>query len=1059
MKFAHLHLHSHYSLLDGLSKIDEILDRVEKLGMDAVALTDHGVMYGAIEFYTKAKAKNMKPIIGCELYIAARSMYDKDPNRDSSYFHLPVLAETNVGYHNLVKLVTKAHLEGFYYKPRVDKNLLREHHEGLIALSGCLAGEIPRAILRDDLHAAKNLIREYVGIFGKENFYLELQHHPEFPEQEKVNKTLIELGKEFSLPLVITADSHYPAPEDKDAHEVLLAVQTGSKLDEEERLTMKHADLSIKDPTAIAKDFSGLEETMENTAKIAERCNVDLALNKIVLPKFEIPAGQTPMEYLRSLTEEKLKDFYKADDEEAITRRNHELAIIEKTGFADYFLTVHDIAEFTKAKGIRTNTRGSAAGSLVSYVLGITAVDPLRYRLVFERFLNPERIAPPDIDIDVADDRRAEVIEYIREKYGRERVAQIITFGVMKARLAVRDVTRAMGLPYDLGDRISRLIPFNVTIEQALKGSRELKNLYDANNDAKVVMDMARRLEGVVRHASTHAAGLVITPSPLIEYVPLQQATRDSSDIITQYTMYDVEKIGLLKIDVLGLANLTVIKNTMRIIKKIYTESEEEIDLDKAGYEDPKVYQLLSSGETIGIFQLEGTGMTHYLKELKPSCFEDIISMVSLYRPGPLESIPDFIAAKHGRKKITYLHSSLEPILEESYGVIVTQDQVLRIAREFAGLTYAEADILRKAVGKKIKKLLDEQKEKFINGALKQGHDKRIAEKVWDFIEPFARYGFNRAHAASYARIAYHTAYLKAYYPKAFMAALLTSDFGNLDRIAIEIAECERLGIKILPPSVNRSFVEFGVVPDTEEISFSLAAIKGVGVGVAQAIQEERQTNGVYSSLSSFLERMPRHVINKKTLESLIKAGALDEFADRNQMLVGLDGMLRFADAVRKNTDSPQRGLFGTVSNGMVLKLPQAEPATKREKLAWERELLGLYLSDHPLNGIEARFTKAVTPIYKLTESIMNGNGKGTKVRISGIISLCQRIVTKTGRPMLFSQVEDRSAKIEVVVFSDTLERNPLIWQKDRLVVVEGRLDSRNGALKLICEHAEPIEV
>ncbi|MBI2634029.1 MAG: DNA polymerase III subunit alpha, partial [Parcubacteria group bacterium] len=878
-------------------------------------------------------------------------------------------------------------------------------------------------------------------IFGKENFYIELQHHPESEDQQKANPVLRELAKEFSLPLVVTTDSHYPKLEDRDAHDVLLAVQTGSQIDEAERLSLKAADLSIKTPEEIEKAFRDLPEALENTWKLAERCNVQFEFDKLVFPKFQTATNEDSISYLRKLAYENFAKFYAETDQEAKERLEYELGVIEKTGFGDYFLIVQDFIRFAKEKGILTNTRGSAAGSLVSYVLGITAIDPIKYNLIFERFLNPERVAPPDIDLDVADDKREEVIEYIREKYGRDHVAQIITFGVMKARLAVRDVTRALGLPYNLGDRISKLIPFNHTIEQTLEMSKELKDLYDTNPDAKTVMDMARRLEGVVRHASTHAAGIVITPEPSVNYLPLQQATRNSTEIITQYTMYDIEKIGLLKMDVLGLANLTIIKNTLRIIRKLY---EKDIDLDGLGFEDQKVFQLLSRGDTVGVFQLEGSGMTHYLKELKPSRFEDIIVMISLYRPGALDAgmVPEYILRKHGKKEIKYLDPRLEPILKETYGIIVYQEQLMKIAQVAAGFSLPEADTLRKAVGKKIKKLLEEQKEKFISGALKNGLEKVKAEKLWEWFEPFARYGFNKGHAASYARISYQTAWLKAHYTKEFMAALLTSDFGNLDRIAIEISECERLGIKIIPPDVNRSFVEFGVTRDTGEITFSLAAIKGVGVGVAEAIQNERKENGVYSSLTNFVERVPRYVVNKKTLEALIKTGALDTFAERNQMLVGLDAILQFANQAEKEKSSVQAGLFaGTPGNGRVLKLPQVEPASREQRLAWERELLGMYLSDHPLNGMEARFARAVTPIFKIISS-PNGN----KVRIGGIISVLQRIMTKTGRPMLFSMIEDRSAKIEVVVFPNLLEQNPLVWQKDRVVVIEGRLDNRNGS-------------
>ncbi|MBI1975062.1 MAG: DNA polymerase III subunit alpha [Parcubacteria group bacterium] len=1053
MRFTHLHLHSHYSLLDGLSKIDEIVERVKELGMDSVALTDHGVLYGAIEFYQKAKEKGVKPIIGCELYLSTRKAHDKDPQKDSGYFHLLLLAENNIGYQNLLKLVTKAHLEGFYYKPRVDKELLRALHEGLIATSGCLSGEISRAILYGKEERARELIEEYVSIFGKENFFLELQHHPEFPEQEKVNTALRKFAKEFSLPLIVTADSHYPRPEDKEAHDVLLAVQTGSKVDDAERMTMKNADFSIKSAEEIAKDFVDVPEALENTWKIAERCNVTLELGKVVLPEFPLPEGTTATQHLRALAEERFTQFYATDNQEARSRLGYELSVIEKTGFADYFLIVQDFIDFARRQGIPTNTRGSAAGSLVSYILGVTNLDPIHYKLYFERFLNPERIEPPDIDLDVADNRRTEIIDYIREKYGKDHVAQIITFGVMKARLAVRDVTRALNLPYALGDQISRLIPFNFTIDQAIDASGELKMLYDTNPDAKVVIDMARRLEGVVRHASTHAAGIVIAKSPLVDYLPLQQATRSSADIITQYSMYDIGKIGLLKMDVLGLANLTVIKNATRIIKKI---SGEDIDLDSVGFDDPEVYKLLSRGETVGVFQLESSGMTHFLKELKPSHIEDVVAMVSLYRPGPLDAgmIPEYIARKHGKKKIEYFDPRVEQTLKETYGIIVYQEQLMKIAQDICGFTMAQADTLRKAVGKKIKKLLDEQRERFTAGAIAHGMTKEKATRLWEFVEPFARYGFNKAHAASYARIAYQTAWLKTHYPRPFMAALLTSDFGNLDRIAIEIAECERMGITIAPPNVNRSFVEFGVAPDTGEIIFSLAAIKGVGVGVAEFVQEDRKANGPYTSLENFVERLPRNMLSKKTLEVLAKSGALDSLGERKQILFGADSILKFADTTARQASSQQMGLFGGVANGASLKLPAIEPATKQERLAWERELMGMYISDHPLSGYQALLATATIPIQKLNEAM-----SGRRVKIGGLLATCKRIITKTGKPMLFSKLEDTTSNIEVVVFPDILEKNPIVWKEDAIVMIEGKVDTRNGDLKIICERVEPLNL
>jgi DNA polymerase-3 subunit alpha len=1079
MKFCHLHLHSHYSLLDGLSKIDEIVSAVKEFGMDAVALTDHGNLYGAIEFYQKAKKEGIKPIIGAELYVAPRTRFDREPNRDSEYFHLPVLCENEIGYKNLLQLITKSHLEGFYYKPRVDKELLMEFHQGLIVLSGCLRGEIPRAILAGQFERAKALIAEHVDIFGKQNFYLELQHHPEFPEQKKVNNALKEFSKEFGLEIVVTADAHYPKKEDKAAHDILLAVQTGTKVDDAERMTMKDADFHIKSTEEIAEDFSDIPEALENTCKIAARCNLIIDLDKVILPEFALEHGETAIQRLRNLVNQKFANFYDSENQEAKTRLNYELDIIEKTGFADYFLIVQDFIEFAKSRAIPTNTRGSAAGSLVSYVLGITTLDPIRYGLYFERFLNPERIALPDIDLDVADSRRSEIIEYIREKYGKDQVAQIITFGVMKARLAVRDVARALGMPYVLGDQISKLIPWNVSIDQALETSQELRNLVQTNPDASSVIETARRLEGVVRHASTHAAGVVISKEPLVNYTPLQHSSRSSSEIITQYSMYDIEKIGLLKMDVLGLANLTTIKNALRIIKKVQGE---DIDIDRVSLDDPKAYELLARGDTVGVFQLESSGMTHFLKELKPSRIEDIIVMVSLYRPGPLDAkmIPEYISRKHGKKKIEYLDPRMVPILKETYGIIVYQEQLMKIAQVIAGFTMSEADTLRKAVGKKIKKLLDEQREKFVAGAIKHGLAPNKASQLWEFVEPFARYGFNRAHAASYARIAYQTAWLKARYPAPFMAALLTSDYGNLDRIAIEVAECGRMGIKIIPPSVNKSFVEFGVVPETGEIVFSLAAIKGIGDRAAEIIQEERKKNGLFVSLADFVERMPKSLINKKTLECLIKSGSFDEFGERRQMLEGISEILRYAEYVSRAKNSSQASLFGgpstssglggpstgsglggpstgsglsnPSSGGVGLRLPKTEPATRQERLQWEKELLGFYLSDHPLAEYVSILEKLGTPIEKLKELVT-----GKRATIGGMIASSKRIITKTGKPMLFSQLQDSRSKVEVVVFPDIFAQNPLLWQEDNVVLVRGRVDSKNGSLKFICEQAEEI--
>ncbi len=1059
MRFSHLHLHSHYSLLDGMSTVEDIVARTKDLGMDSVALTDHGVMYGAVEFYKEAKKNNIKPIIGCELYLAARTMYDKDPQKDSEIFHLLVLVENTIGYKNLMRLVTKAHLEGFYYKPRVDKNLLREYKEGLIVTSGCLQGEISRAIMQRKTEKARSLVREYLEIFGADHFYFEAQHHPEIQDQQFLNTAIKDFAREFNVPMILTCDAHYPKPEDRDAHDVFLSIQTKTTVDNKERMSMKDADFSIKDPASVWNDVRNdpdLARAFENTALLADRCNVEIEIGRPMIPAFPVPPGETSESYVRGLVARGLETRYEPVTQAINDRVEYELGIILKKGFADYFLIVQDFVNWAKGQGIFVGPgRGSVAGSAVAYALGITDVDPIAYDISFERFLNPERVMMPDIDLDFQDDRRGEVVKHIEELYGKERVAQIVTYGVMKARLAVRDVARALGLPYALGDQISKLIPFNANLDDALATVAELKDLYNTNPDAKTVMGYAKRLEGIVRHASTHAAGIVIAPGPLSDFAPSQYAARGDENICTQYDMHAVEDVGLVKIDLLGLANLTVIKNASRIVKKIY---DQDFDIDAIPEGDGKTYELLSRGETIGVFQVESSGMQRYLRELKPTRFEDILSMIALYRPGPMESIPDFIAAKHGRKQVTYLHPLLQSILEKTYGVIVTQDQVLEIARTFAGFSFGEADVLRKAVGKKIKELLDEQREKFIQGAMKANAvSRQLATKVWDFIEPFARYGFNRAHSACYARIVYQTAYLKAHYPEAFMAALLTSDFGNLDRIALEISECHRMGIAIVPPNVNKSFVEFGVDPETKNIVFSLAAIKGVGVGVAEQVQEERKKNGTYTSLTNFVERVPKSVVNKKTMECLTKAGAFDEFGERAQILAAMDQILKFGSSLDRQNGANQMGLFGAgspVHVQSVIKLPQVPPASKKDRMAWEKEFLGLYLSESPLADHRGMLAQLATPIARLNETMV-----GKRVRIGGVIASCRRIVTKNGHAMLFTKLEDTSNRnMEVVVFPTTLEQNPNVWQEDNVVLVEGRINTRDGELKLVCDTVRPIE-
>jgi len=1049
MYFAHLHVHSHYSLLDGMSKIDELLDLTKKMGLDAIALTDHGVLYGAIEFYTKAKERGIKPIIGCEVYLAPRSRNDKVAKVDAKFYHLILLAKNQTGYQNLIKLVTIGELEGFYYKPRVDKETLRKYSEGLIALSGCLRGEIPQALLAKDFAKAKELVKEYQDIFGQENFYLELQDHPELEEQNKANEGLLKLSEETKAPAVVTCDSHYPLKEDKRVHEVLLAVQTGSDAESEDRLTMVHADLHLKEPKEVINNFQNHPELFENIKKIVEACNLEIELGKLIFPKFQTPTGELPFEYLERLSRENFSQFYEDNDQEAKARLDHELEVIQKTDFADYFLIIYDIIRFAKENNILTNTRGSAAGSLVAFVLGITHIDPMKYDLYFERFLNPERLEPPDIDLDVADDRRQEIIAYISEKYGQDHVAQVLTFGIMKSRLAVRDVNRALGHSYSLGDQIAKLIPQNLPLKEALKTVSEFREIYETNDEAREVIDIAKRLEGVARHASTHAAGVVITPEPIVNFVPLQHSSRSEQEIETQYEMHALEAIGLLKIDILGLANLTMIKNALRIIKKVYNQ---EIDLDSLDFNDKKVYNLLSKGETVGVFQVEGQGMRGYLQELKPTKFEDIIAMLALYRPGPIELIPQFIRRKHGEEKITYFHPDLKPILEKTYGIMVYQEQLMKIAHDLAGFSMAEADVLRKAVGKKIKSLLSSQKEKMIKGMTERGIKKEIAERIWEWVEPFARYGFNKGHSSSYARITYQTAWLKAHYPSAFMAALLTSDFGNLDRIAIEIKECERMGIKVMPPSVNQSFVEFGTDKETGNILFGLSAIKNVGTGVAEMIQIERQQNGQFTNLINFFKRIPRQVLNRKTLESLIKSGALDCFGSRELMADNLDKILEWSYSVN-NHNNFQMGLFKEGSDDILSRLGQSLPPDKTKRLIWEREYLGIYLTGHPLDDY-----KGILGKIALTVSQLNHSYLGKRIKVCGFVSRIQRVRTKTNKPMVFTQISDYEHSIDVVLYPTVLANYMANLSEDKVILVEGRMDKRNGEYQIIGEKIEEIK-
>jgi len=1053
MKFTHLHVHSHYSLLDGLAKIDQLLDACQELKMPSIALTDHGSMYGLVEFYQKAKKRGIRPIIGSELYLAPDGMNNRRPNIDNKFYHLVVLVKNKEGYRNLVQLTTKAYLEGFYYKPRIDKELLAKHSDGLIGLSGCLSGEIPKAIMNGKLEEAAKLALEYKKIFGQGNFYLELQHHPGLKEQEPVNQALIKISQKHKIPLVATNDVHYIKPEDAEAQDVLMGIQTDKRMSDENRMTMRSDDFSLRPIDQMAKDFKKIPQAITNTQKIVSQCDFEFELGKLQLPYFEVPNGREPEEYLKTLCQAGLKERkFETPLQEVLKRLDYELGIIKQTGFAHYFLIVADFVNWAKENGIVVGPgRGSAAGSLVSYLLNITDIDPLKYDLLFERFLNPERISMPDIDLDFADDRRDEVIEYVRNKYGQNHVAQIITFGTMAARAAIRDVGRTLDYSYNFCDQIAKMIPFGTTLERAIYESPELHSSYESDENTKRLIDMAMKLEGVARHASTHAAGVVITKQDINNLVPCQHPTQNDQTIVTQYEMHAIEDLGLLKMDFLGLKTLTVIQNTLNQIKE---STGEEIDLANLPLDDRKTFQLLREANSTGVFQLESSGMKRYLRELKPNQFEDIIAMVALYRPGPIEFIPEFIARKRGYKKVKYLHPLLKPILENTYGIMVFQEQLMLIARDLAGFTPLEADVLRKAVGKKIKKLLDEQKEKMIEGMTKNEIDKQIANRIWQTIEPFAQYGFNAAHATCYALIGYQTAFLKAHYGTEFMAALMTSEQNDIERIAFLVEECQQMNIKVLPPNINQSDQNFTKAGD-RIIHFGLKAVKNVGHNVVQSIVEERKQNGPFKSIADFIERVESKDLNKKSLESLIKCGALDNFGERNQLLASLEQMLNLARETQKAKQNGQVSLFTDQTKITLpsLKMTTAMAASKKECLSWEKELLGLYISEHPLKDYQQRLAKLALPCQKLSN-----NQIGHRVRIGGIINKIQKINTRAGQLMLFVEIEDLSGRIETLVFPNVLEQTATAWQEEKIVLVSGRLSDRDGNLKILCDSVKVLK-
>jgi DNA polymerase III subunit alpha len=1059
MSFVHLHVHSHYSLLDGLGTPKDIVKKAKEYGCPAVALTDHGSLYGAIEFYKAAKENGVKPIVGCEAYVAPSSRFDRTPGAENKPYHLVLLASNFEGYQNLLQLVTKANLEGFYYKPRIDYGLMQAHSKGIIALSACLAGEVARRVLDEDEKKQLEAIDRYQNIFGKENFFLEMQDHPFLDDQKIVNDGVMQLARKTGAPLIATQDSHYISRDDAKAQELLLCVQTGTNLQDTNRMKFE-GDFSMKSPQEMAQVFGHAPEAIRNTLAIAERCNLQMPLNQNLIPRFKTPNSIPAGEYLRQLCEEGMvKRFGATPSEKAVKQLDYELSIVDKMGFNDYFLIVWDFVKYAKDAGITVGPgRGSAAGSFITYCLNITELDPIKHGLIFERFLNPERVSMPDIDIDFADIRRNEVLDYVRNKYGRENVAQIITFGTMAARAAVRDVGRVMGYPYAEVDRVAKLVPppfqgKNSPLKESIEKDPELRKAYENEARTKELLDNAIKLEGTVRHAGTHASAVVMSEEPLVNYTPLQRSTGGGEEIITQYSMKPIEEIGLLKMDFLGLKNLTIIQKTLLILKKM---RDIDLDLSTVPIDDLPTFELLQRADTTGVFQLESPGMRRYIKELKPTAFEDIVAMISLYRPGPMEWIPGYIKAKHHPESIRYLHASFESILKETNGVAIYQEQILQIARDFSGFSLGEADILRKAVGKKNPVLLKEQKEKFINGAVAKGHQKKFAEEVFEkVIEPFAGYGFNKAHAACYAMISYRTAYLKANYQIEFMAALISCDHGDAERVAMEIMECEEQGISVLPPSVNESFSNFTVVDD-KTIRFGLSAIKGLGEASVNEILAVRE-QGVFKSLEDFLQRVPAKSINKKTIEALAYGGALDDFGERKALVASFDDMSQYAKTMQEGSSQGQTNIFANMEDTTTsadLKLKKVTAATLSERLGYEKEYLGLFVSGHPLKGLRKYLGKKVNLIDTLTKRQVSKT-----VKLGGLLTKMKKVFTKAGAHMIYGELEDPTGRIEIVVFPKVYAQYGECFKEGQIIIMEGRLDLRGNGLQFSCNSAKTVSL
>jgi len=1049
MAFVHLHVHTEYSLLDGASRIKELVQRTKELGMDSVAVTDHGVMYGTIAFYKEAKAQGIHPIIGCEVYVAPQSRHDRAEVDGVRYYHLILLAENEIGYRNLVRLVSLANTEGYYYKPRVDKELLRAYHEGIIALSACIAGEIPRSILRGDAACTEEILAEYVDIFGRENFFLEIQDHG-LPEEKTVNRALRALAETHGVGLVATNDIHYVRAEDSEFHDILLCVQTGRTINDPDRMRFSGPDYYLKSEAEMTALFADYPGAIENTAKIAERCRVDFTFGELQLPYYPIPAHfENDDAYLRMLCEERLPSRYADITDEIRARLDYELGVIHGMGYASYFLIVWDFINYARGHGVAVGPgRGSAAGSIVAYLLGITNIDPLRYALLFERFLNPERVSMPDIDIDFDDINRGRVISYVKERYGEDHVAQIATFGTMGAKGAIRDVGRVLEMPFSEVSNITKLVPseLNITLDRALKESADFRRLYDEDESGHRVVDLARKIEGLPRNTSIHAAGVVIAKEPLANHVPVWVS---EGTLVTEFDKDDVEALGLLKMDFLGLRTLSIIEDALKNIKASHGI---DLNIDDIPLEDDLTAQMLCNGDTGAVFQMESAGMTNLVKDLQPKGFVDLIPTVALYRPGPLGSgmVTDFIDGLHGKKEVVYLHPLLEPILKETFGVVLYQEQVMQIVQTLAGFTLGQADLLRRAMGKKKHELLMAQKESFLAGCAKNGIDTPLANHIFDLLTHFADYGFNKSHSASYGLLAWQTAYLKAHYPVEFMASVLTSIMDKTDKIPVYIALCRRMKIKILPPDINFSAATFGI--ENGAIRFGLAAVRNVGENAIAVLERVRTEGGSFRSLVDFCTRVDLRTLNKRAIESLIKCGAFDSLKiDRNALLAALDSAVM--DAARRQRDllSGQMGLFGDETVEEVQSgydYGDVTPCTARERLVWEKEATGFYITGHPLEDYQETLDH-LQPLGQIAGDVRRDR---QLVRVGGILTSTKRFTTKKGDTMLFADLEDFTGRIEVTVFPRVFYAHVSDLETDRIVVVQGRLDTAGEEPKLLAD-------